>query len=178
VPKPRRGSGSVACVGVSSCTLGADLHVVADGDPGNVQRDQAKVREAPVADADLGPVIDVERRPDFRALANGPEEFHEQPARLAPGARRRGVVGLHQVHRAQVLHCELGIIGDVEVTGDYPLALGTAVAVLERGIRGRDRPGVGPGKCGSSGVGRSHDQVVGLGDEQFAADAHQRSPDP
>jgi hypothetical protein len=75
----------------------------------------------------VGPVVDVERRADLGALADGPEQLAEQAAPLVAGPGGGGVEGLHQVHRPEAVHGQLGVVGDVEVAGEHPLAHGSAV---------------------------------------------------
>jgi hypothetical protein len=140
-PLSRRGHGAVQVQRSEQLDARADLHVVADGDRRDVERHQAEIREAPRADADLRAVIHVERRPDHRLLPQGTEQLLEgRPAqRPLPSSRR--VVRRHEVERRRVRLGQLGVVKDVQVPGEHPLAHrpGVAAPGLRRHMDARIR---------------------------------------
>src|SRR4051812_33757280 len=106
-----------------------DLHVVADGDRSDIERDEPEVGEAPSPEADLGAVVDEQRWPDRRPLPDRAEHLLEKHAaqRLLPRGRR--VVGRHEVQRDRVGLGQLRVVEDVQVPGEHPLAHRSGVGI-------------------------------------------------
>jgi hypothetical protein len=65
-----------------------DPGVVTDGDPGDVEADEAEVREDPLADLDLVAVLAPERRTDVAPFAERPEQLAQRARRPGPASRR------------------------------------------------------------------------------------------
>ena len=130
----RRGSGSTGWVGVSSCTFGPDLDVVADGDARDVESDQAVVDEAASADGDLVPVVHVQRRADLAVRSDRPEQRSEEPGAQRTLSDRGGVVGGYEVLRDAELLGDLGVGGDVRIAGEHPLPHRAGVQSVVRAV--------------------------------------------
>jgi hypothetical protein len=105
-----------------------DLHVVADGDGGDVEGDQPEVGERPGADADLVAVVAHEGRADLAAGAEPAEELLEDPSLRARRGRGRAVEPCQELPGPRGLGDQLGVVGDVEVAGQHPLPLAPAVS--------------------------------------------------
>jgi hypothetical protein len=107
--------------------VGADLHVVADPDGGHVQQDDPEVDEAPSPDVGLVAVVAVQGRADLGALPYRAQQLLQQgPPRVGVG----GVAGAElagEGERPQVVGGQLGIVGDVELTGEHPVALAAPI---------------------------------------------------
>jgi hypothetical protein len=135
--------------------VGPDLDVVPDGDRRDVEGDQTEVRKTPRADVDLAAVVDVQRWPDLGAFADGAEQLLQQLAAQGPLADRRRVVGGRQVQRPAAGLGELGVVGDVELAGEHPLAHGAGIVGV--GLqRHENKPAQPHGVlyCSSSTLGR------------------------
>ncbi len=109
--------------------VGADLHVVPDGDRCDVEGHEPVVREAPGADAQTGPVVDVQRGPELGVLAHGSEEPFEEHPSQPPLPRARRVVRLHELPGREAVLLDLGVVGDVEVAVEHPFAHRPAVVL-------------------------------------------------
>ncbi len=104
-----------------------DLNVVADHDLGDIEGHQAEVHERPGPDVDLIAVIAVHGRPDLRSFAEISEQVVQKtPAQVGIGCGA-AVEPLHQGHGPQVVSCQFGVVGDVEVTGEHAFALGSSI---------------------------------------------------
>ncbi len=186
----RRGSGSIGCVAVRSCTFVASWQASPIRIGAGVEHDAVEVDERPCADRDLGAVVAPERRADDHSLAELPEELaQDRVAALLIGVRR-GVEALEHRLRAGVVGPEL-VVDAVELAAEHPLfhlrhqscaaaARSTIARVVPRVARAR-LPGVW---CDGSPASVARDRVglvlAGHEEEELVrvAEARQRQRDP
>ena len=99
--------------------VGGDLAVGADRDRRAVEHHAAEVDERAVADRDVPPVVEMERRQHDHALAGRAEQLAQQPVALAVAG---GVVALAELLPAPVLRLNLGIAEHVQLAALHPLS--------------------------------------------------------
>jgi hypothetical protein len=107
--------------------VGTDLHVVADGDGGHVEQDDAEVDEGPRPDTGLVAVVTAQGWADLAAFTECAEQLAEQGK---SSLEVRGIAVVEppgEVEGTQAVGGELGVAGHVEVAGEHPLALATPV---------------------------------------------------
>jgi hypothetical protein len=99
-----------------------DLARGADRDRREVEHHRLDVDERPVADADRA-VLAVEGRTHDDALADVPQRPAEQPIALVPCSRRSPIELRKQFLHAVELGFVVGVVGDVQLAPQHPLAL-------------------------------------------------------
>ena len=107
-----------------------DLHVVADVDLSNIERDQAEVREGPRTNVDVHAIVDVQRRAYDGVLAHRSEQVAKDLTRCGGvGLARLGIL-LGELLSTLGHRMEL-VISFVPVPGEHPLALAPWIFVHE-----------------------------------------------
>jgi alditol oxidase len=100
---------------------GGDLARGADRDGRDVQHQAVVVEEGPRPDADLVPVLEVERRPDVHALAAFREQLAQQRVAQLLLGEGAAVVALEDLLRALEVGGEILVLGDVQIAAQHPL---------------------------------------------------------
>ena len=122
LPLVAAGAGIERVGGGEQLHVGADLHVVADGDGGDVEDDEPEVGEGAGSDAGLVAVVAAERRPDLAALAVRPQQLGEQLPQQRRVGRVGGVDAVGQAQGAELVGDDLRVVGEVGLAGEHPLA--------------------------------------------------------
>jgi hypothetical protein len=103
-----------------------DLHVITDRDPGNVERHESPVGKGASADVRLVTIVAPDGRADDGAVSHTSEQLAKKAASRVVVAG--GCVVLRGQGRGAItLSGQLGVVRDVVVTSQHPLAVGTAV---------------------------------------------------
>ena len=143
--------------------VGTDLHVVADRDRRDVERDEPVVHERPRTNPDPVPVIASQGRLDLGSFAELPEELEKETVSLGGVVDAGLVEAIEEPRRPCLFFGEDGVVGQVELSGQHALAHRPfAGGALGR----RHRTSLRRGRAASSGRRCRPGPASSIGDRQ------------